>query len=179
MHCLEQCPMYKEHAKVTHWICHNDLHLCLVAKLTYFEECNFQLEQKYFLFRSSSANIRVAVSVVSDMPFVTWLPRLPSSAGLIRGLSPMRRRPFRMLLTQEVGYYVRKYRRRSSDRFPCIIAYSSLGQKNKGSARLHITIALATYISHCKKTQWKLKCNVTPRHKNSGIISPSRREVRS
>ena len=64
---------------------------------------------------------------------------------------------FRMLLTQEVGFYVRKYRRCNTDRFPCIIAYSSLGQNNKGSARLHITIALTRYISHCKKTQCQLK----------------------
>ena len=129
-HCLGQGRKYKEYPKVTQWICHNDPHLRLVAKLTYFEECNFQLEKKYFHIRSSSANIRFAVSVVPHTPSVTWLVSIPSSAGLKLGRSPMPR-PFRMLLTQEVGFYVRKYRQ-CTDRFPCIIAYSSLSQNNKG-----------------------------------------------
>jgi len=156
LHYLGQDPKYKESPKVTQWICHNDPHLRLVAKLTYFEECNFRLERKYFHIRSFSANIRFAVCVVPQTPSVTWLVSVPSSAGLMRGRSPMRR-PFRMLLTQEVGFYVGKYRRCSTDRFPYIIAYSSLSQNNKSSARLHIKIALATYISHCKKTQCQLK----------------------
>ena len=156
LHYLGQGHTYKEYPKVTQWICHNDPHLRLAAKLTYFEECNFLLEKKYFHIRSSSANIRFAVSVVPQTPSVMWLVSIPSSAGLIRGRSPMRR-PFRMLLTQEVGFYVGKYRRCSTDRFPYIIAYPSLSQ-NKDSARLHITNALATYVSarltQCQRKYW-------------------------
>jgi len=156
LHYLGQGAKYKEFPKVTQWICNNDPYLRLVTKLTYFEECNFRMEKKYFNIRSSSANICFAVSVVTQTPSVTWLLSIPSSAGLMRGRSPMRR-TFRMLLTQEVGFYVGKYRRCSTDRFPYIIAYSSLSQNNKSSARLHITVALATYISHCKKTQCQIK----------------------
>jgi hypothetical protein len=57
-----------------------------------------------------------------------------SLAGLMHGWSPIRR-PFRILLAPELGFYVPSYSRLSSGCFPCIV-YCPVGQNSKGS-QLH------------------------------------------